>query len=205
MNMSRPIIIAFGTVIGGLVLFVGSTTVLGIVGKEPWMSIALIASFIVAGILTALVARQAASPVENLAIEELEQQGLLIHEKHEALRAFQVEEFEDEGCQYFLELKNGSVLFLCGQYLYDYEPADGKWEAKRPRKFPCTEFTVLRDKRSGFILDVVCGGKVIEPEFEAPHFTVEDYESEAAPVDGEIIADRSYDQIKRDRQKASTA
>jgi hypothetical protein len=91
------------------------------------------------------------------------------------------------------------VLFLCGQYLYDYEPMEGA--RKQPRKFPCTEFTILRDKRDGLIVDVVCAGTVIEPEGQAPHFTEADYESGRLPENGQIISDRSYDQIKRERMK----
>jgi hypothetical protein len=167
------------------------------------MSIAMFASFIFMGFLCAYITRNMPpSPQgENLTIEEMEKQGLLIHEKFEARRAFQVEEFEDEGCQYFVELKNGSVLFLCGQYLYDHEPMGDAPRPKQPRKFPCTEFAVLRDKRDGLIADIVCGGTVIEPEGEAPHFTEADYESGRTPEDGQIISDRSYDQIKRGLMK----
>jgi hypothetical protein len=201
--MSRSIIILFGTAIGGLVLYVGSTTLLGIVDKEPWMSIAMFASFIFMGVLCAYITRNMAPPQrgENLTIEDLEKQDLLIREKFDATRAFQVEEFEDEGTQYFVELKNGSVLFLCGQYLYGYEPMGDAPKLKQPRKFPCTEFTILRDKRDGLIVDVVCGGKVIEPEGEAPHFTEADYESGRLPEDGQIISDRRYDEIKRGLMK----
>jgi hypothetical protein len=65
----------------------------------------------------------------------------------------------------------GLVLF------YDYVPAEDGRRFKQERKFPCTEFTILRDKRDGFIVDVVCGGTVLEPEGEATHFTVPDFES----------------------------
>ena len=156
---------------------------------------------VVAGIVSAFATRRmpkTSGTDECLTIEQMEQQGLLLHEKHEATRAFQVEEFEDEGCQYFIELKNGSVLYLCGQYLYDYEPADGRWEAKCPRKFPCAEFELLRSRKSGEVLDVVPGGTVIEPELEVPPFTVDDHESGHAPADGDIISDRSYDQVKQE-------
>ena len=198
--MTRSKIILLGTVIGGLVLYVGSTTLLGIVGKEPWMSIAMFASFILMGLLCAFLTRSMAPPtrVENLTIAELEKQGLLTPERHEATRAFEVEQFEDEGCQYFVELKNNSVLFLGGQYLYDYVPADDGRESKRKRKFPCSEFILLRDKRDGLIVDVACGGTALEPEVEVPHFTAAYFESGRAPEDGQIISDRSYDQIKRE-------
>src|SRR5262245_56049154 len=44
---------------------------------------------------------------------ELRDQGLLESASFKAARAFQVEEFEDEGLHYFLELRsNAGVLFL---------------------------------------------------------------------------------------------
>ena len=199
--MSRSIIIALGTVMGGLVVFAGIINLFGLAPKEPGKTIAFVGSFVAAAAASTLAtSRMAGSskPAENLTIEEMEQQGLLIREKHEATRAFQVEEFEDEGCQYFIELKNGSVLYLCGQYLYDYEPMDGRSDGKQARKFPCTAFTVLRDRRHGWIVDVVCGGAVIEPEGEAPPLTKADFDSGRAPTDGDIISDRSYDQLKRE-------
>ena len=54
--------------------------------------------------------------------DKLEQLGLLVHQSFRALRAFQLEEFEDEGSQYFLELEDHSVFYLSGQFLYEYEP-----------------------------------------------------------------------------------
>jgi hypothetical protein len=42
----------------------------------------------------------------------------------------------------------------------------------------------------------------LEPEFEAPHFAKSDFDSGRAPEDGQIISDRSYDQIKRDMVRA---
>jgi hypothetical protein len=61
---------------------------------------------------------------------------------YEATDALRVEEFEDEGSQYYLKLADGRVLFLAGQYLYEYElgeDEDGQvlsvdFEALRPRR-----------------------------------------------------------------------
>ena len=50
-------------------------------------------------------------------VRELEEKGLLTSHSFSARRAFGVEEFEDEGCHYYLELLDRSVLFLTGQYL----------------------------------------------------------------------------------------
>jgi hypothetical protein len=80
-------------------------------------------------------------------IRELEQLDLLESTAFRATRAFGVEEFEDEGLHYFLELVDRRVLFLSGQYLYDYEPISDDTDVNQPRSFPCTEFTVRRHKR----------------------------------------------------------
>jgi len=198
--MSRGIRIAFGTLLGGLTLYIITVKLLGLVGREPWMTLVFCSSFIIVGAVMTLLTRGRAKSVENLTLEEMEQRGLLIHEKCEATRAFQMEECEDEGAQYFIELKNGSVLFLCGQYLYDYEPVVERGRTTQPRKFPCTEFSILRHKQHGWIVDVECGGTMLEPECEAPPFG-----DEEPPADGDIITDRSYDDIKRDMMMSQKA
>ena len=130
-------------------------------------------------------------------IFELEQKGLLTKSDCKAHRAFGVEEFEDEGSHYFIELEDGGVLYLNGQYLYDYEPVG----SKQPRSFPCTEFTILRHKDEGWVLDLQCRGSVIEPELVASSFSELDFKAGLIPADGETIRDRSYDQIKSERLK----
>ena len=106
-----------------------------------------------------------------------------------ALRAFQIEEFEDEGSSYFLELEDHTVL-LSGQYPWNYNPED------QPRIFPCTEFVVRRHAVKGYTLDIVCGGVVIEPEFAAPPFDVSDFGTNAIPHDGQIMRKESYETIR---------
>jgi len=132
---------------------------------------------------------------QGMGIEELEKAGLVQRERYSAVRAFQVEEWEDEGSQYFVELDDKRVLFLCGQYLYEYEPADYE-QPPVPRRFPCVEFEVFRHRSTKNALDIVCHGAVIEPEFTAPPFTEEEHEKNQVPKDGNIIPNRSYDEIK---------
>ncbi len=132
-------------------------------------------------------------------IQELEQQGLLESISYQARRAFQVEEFEDEGSHYYIELENGSVLFLSGQYLYEYEPGDNNKKFSQPRYFPCTEFTVLRRLPDRHVIDLLRQGKVLEPELLAPSFSDEDLDNDCFPGDGTIITDRTYDAIKQER------
>ena len=94
-----------------------------------------------------------------------------------ATKAIRVEELEDEGSGYFLHLGDDRTLFLRGQHLFDLE------ENKR---FPCSEFEVIRGPKSGAILSLVCCGsyfpsqKIIAP-FRQPDL-------KAVPMDGDIVA-----------------
>ncbi|SHI52380.1 hypothetical protein SAMN02745216_00074 [Desulfatibacillum alkenivorans DSM 16219] len=135
---------------------------------------------------------------------DLEEQGLLETEDFTASRAFGVEEYDDEGLHYYLELADGGVLFLTGQYLYDYEPTFDDSEINQPRYFPCTEFSVLRHKAEGYVVDIVCRGDVLEPELVAPPFDFKDFDNDLVPEDGQIISDVSYDELKRQRTNPKT-
>jgi cation transport ATPase len=134
-------------------------------------------------------------------IRKLEEEGLLILQTFRARRAFQVDEFEDEGSSYFIELEDMSVLFLTGQYLYEYEPLQSRTSTARLRSFPSSEFTIRRHKEKGFAVDILCHGDVIEPEVLAPWFDEEDFRKHLIPEDGAILREKTYDQIKRDRLK----
>jgi hypothetical protein len=131
-------------------------------------------------------------------VRRLEARGLLLSSDFEARRAFGVEEYADEGSRYFLELVDGQVLHLCGQYLGDYEPISDEPELNRPRRFPCTAFTVRRHKTEGEVVDLVCRGTVIEPEFIAPPLTKRRQRSIGALKDGQVLSDRPYDGLKEE-------
>ncbi|WP_197341231.1 hypothetical protein [Ralstonia solanacearum] len=133
---------------------------------------------------------------ENLA--ELDAKGRLVRQRFQATRAFAVEAFEDEGLHFYIELADGRVLYLNGQYLYDYEPITDDPEFNQARSFPCTEFEVLRHKDAGYVLQIDCAGTVLEPEIMAPPFRRADFRR-GMPEDGEIIVDESYERIKRQR------
>ena len=126
--------------------------------------------------------------------DRLEDSGMLTHQSFRALRAFQLEEFEDEGSQYFLELEDHSVFYLSGQFLYEYEPSD-----ERPRRFPCTEFTIRRHKDNGYVVDLLCSGDVLEPEVTAAPLDVDELETYGAISDGQVIPGQGYDEVKAER------
>jgi hypothetical protein len=139
------------------------------------------------------------SKSEEARIGDLEKAGLLVPKTFRAKRAFQVDEFEDEGIHYFIELDDGGTLFLTGQYLYDYERIEDDPEVNQSRKFPCTEFTIRRHKEAGYVVQILCGGQVIEPEFIAPPFDKSDWKR-GIPEDGAILRNKSYDELKRERK-----
>src|SRR5258706_15511593 len=133
-------------------------------------------------------------------IRELEEDGLLIHQAFWARRALQVDEFEDEGSHYFIELANGDVLFLTGQYLYDYVP-QGSYVDDPAAVLPIYRIYDSAPQRKGFAVDVSRQGEVIEPEVLAPWFDEEDFKKSLIREDGAILREKSYDQIKNERLK----
>ena len=129
-------------------------------------------------------------------IADLERQGLLRSETFHATRAFQVDEFEDEGLHYFIELADLTVLYLNGQYLCEYEEITDDPEFNQPRRFPCTEFTIRRHKNENYVVDIACQGNVLQPECLAPTFGEDVFKAGAVPEDGQIFRDQSYEQLK---------
>ncbi len=127
--------------------------------------------------------------------EQLEQDGMLRTTEFRAIRAFQVEESKDEGSHFFIELSDGPVLYLAGRYLHEHEPIEFDGKTVQPREFPCTEFTIRRRRDDGSVVDVQCGGRVLEPEVVTPPFE-EHHLHDKPPQDGDIITDRTYDEVK---------
>lgn len=125
-------------------------------------------------------------------VKYLEERGLLAAEHYKALRAFGVEEFNEEGLHYFLELADGGVLYLTGQYLHEY---------REPRRFPCTEFTLRRLHERGrvaHVIDILCAGAVMEPELMARPLSPAEWDAKRRLARVEVIRDKTYDQIKRE-------
>ncbi len=133
-------------------------------------------------------------------IRDLDGKGLLISQTFKATRVFEVKEFEDEGLHYFIELDDRAVLYLNGQYLYDY-PEIRSDEGKQKRGFPCSEFTIRKHKTAGYVVDIVCGGEALPIECEAPSFDKRDGRLDLIPTDGRLFRDRSYDELKKERLK----
>ena len=123
--------------------------------------------------------------------KELQEKDLLVTSAFKARRAFEVDSFDDQGLNYFIELAEGGVLYLGGQYLDVYMPRP---EINEPRKFPSSEFTIRRHRTEGWVLDIQSQGEVFEPEKKFPSLQIEDFS--LIPADGEIIRDHSYEDLK---------
>lgn len=169
---------------------------LGLISPEPptWIGVPVILLVLFGSIFFSLVVfnksrdkvRYKSAEQEARYLRDLEAQGLLIEEEFLAVRAFQVEEFEDEGAHYFLELDSGKVLFLTGQYLYDYEEPH--------RRFPNRHFIVCRHKEGGSVALLKCLGETLEIDQTVRPFDLEDYEKNV-PKDGAVIEDATYDEL----------
>jgi hypothetical protein len=137
---------------------------------------------------------------------ELQAQGLIESIEFRATRAFEVEEFEDEGLQYFIELADGSVLFLNGRYLYQFLPeSQGGAKGSMTTMFPSTEFTLLKHRTEPWISDVVCRGTPLKLDFVASGYPKGWLDRDELPHNAQIFSDRTYDQIKAEFAELRTA
>lgn len=201
-------------ILAGLFVFASMLSVVGIIGANypdddwPWwaMPLIVVTPFCTGFLALFLFNKRGLRPnISGKSLEEqiadLETAGLIQRDSYRATRAFEVEEFEDEGTHYYVELEDGRVLYLNGQYLYDYEPMDDDPDVSQPRSFPCTEFETVRHRTEGGVISITCRGHVLTPEIEAPHYTKADFKAGLIPEDGQILTD-SYDEIKRRRIKS---
>jgi hypothetical protein len=141
--------------------------------------------------------RLPSQPRMNEVAEDLQRRNLLRSTEFSVDRAFRVDECNGEGPHYFLELENGGILHLSGNYLFDYEPGDGF-----QRHFPCTRFTVRRHADLGHVVDIICSGLIIEPEIEAPPYSPWEFSHGLVPRDGQVLRNLTFDQLRQQRIEA---
>ena len=109
--------------LAGVFVFTVTLALVGLIGAMypadnwPWwaapvIAVAMLGSMIASLFIFNMPGYRPTMPgktIEEL-IGELQEQGMLISESFSAVRAFQVEEFEDEGSHYFIELTDGAVF-----------------------------------------------------------------------------------------------
>ena len=136
------------------------------------------------GILAWRGARKSGFDAVAAEMERLRRAGLLNTRSHQVARAFRIAESAVEGPHYFLELKDGHVLYLAGQYLYQ-EDGEGL--------FPAEHVTIVRHKEHGYVVDLVCDGGRVELAVDLPAapYAWEPY------ADGDVL-DIPFDELLAD-------
>ena len=102
---------------------------------------------------------------------------------------------DDEGPYFLIELEDGRVLYLNGQYLEDY--VDPVADTQSPAPFPCTNFTMSRHPTHDTIVDIACAGKPLPVEFSVEELPRGFFDKDRIPEDGDIVENRTYDDLRR--------
>jgi hypothetical protein len=110
--------------------------------------------------------------------------------RYRARAALHVEELEDEGPSYFLELVDGGVLFLCGQYLYD---------GVENGSFPCEQMVISRGPQTRLLLDFACAGPKVPVVETFPGVDLDEWAGSSMPDDGEVL-ERRLEDIRAERR-----
>ena len=169
--------------LAGLFVFVLLLTFVGLVGEyieiwgHPvfWGIICSIVFFILVGIAAYFFNKKSYRPdgkTPEQRIKEWEASGLVENRTYKALRYFEMNEFEDEGSHYFIELEDKNVLYLNGQYLYDYEEINDEDdpEFNQNKKFPCSIFTIQINKEGRFVFNIILNENLIKDDFVSLDF-----------------------------------
>ncbi len=195
-------------VFAGLFVFVGMVAFIDVISywsgdKDPawpWVifSVGIVPLLILAAyVLFNLGVPRPWNPTPEDVARKLNEQGLLTKETLYATRALQViDDYDNEGPSYLLELIDGGVLFLSGYYLYRIAT-----HRKHMGIFPCTEFTLQRDKQTGQVVNIVCSGTPLSPEIVPLAFSDVNFTT-PVPEDGQIIRDRTYDELHATAMRA---
>jgi hypothetical protein len=136
-------------------------------------------------------------PAEPVNLEKLEAEGKVITEEFSVKRAFEVEEFEDEGMHLFLELEPGRILYLLGQYLYDYTEILDDPDMNQPASFPCEHFKIKRNAKHGWVYEIECLSPFMAPDEKLPCFSKSFFDKYDFPYDGRVF-EVDYDQLKQE-------
>ncbi|MDX2248855.1 MAG: hypothetical protein SF052_18855 [Bacteroidia bacterium] len=105
------------------------------------------------------------------------QSGLVEVTECTPAHAIEIEEDEEMGIGYFLDVGNNQTLFLIGKYLYKQDIP----------YFPSTQIEIIRAPQSGIVLDIKVKGEYLPPMENIAPFSTEDYASGRVPMDGEVI------------------
>lgn len=141
---------------------------------------------IVTGFVMLRIIWSGEKPEDHSSLDEMEAAGLVFTEEYEATRAFEIDEYEDEGMCFMLELTDGRTLCLRGQYLYEFEDASRFGQSPTIARFPNTRFQIKRLREGGSVLDLVPMGTAFHPKMTVPGHVFRHYQSSEILQNGEI-------------------
>ena len=154
--------------------------VAGVAGwTSPRAELALVFVGLAGGLaMYGYVARRERRPPTGPTLWDDVQAGTAQVIRYDVSDALAVEEFEDEGLSYYLELTDGRVVFLMGQYLY--EPVE-------QLQFPARRVEIVRTTATDTVLRVTALGPHLPPSATRGPFRTEEIESDRFPVDGAVL------------------
>jgi hypothetical protein len=106
-----------------------------------------------------------------------------------AVEAIELEQLEEEGLAFFLDLENRDILFVEGDYLYELawgeDPGDhvDLDEVEKEGRFPNRHFQLIRAPHSGHVFQIVCLGQRLPPSRRIDPETLETH----LPKNGQIF------------------
>ena len=155
------------------------------VGPNWGAGIATAAMFVVFPFLILKMWKAKEVPVANIlvALEE----GFLVTEDYDVSEAIEVEESEDEGLHFLLDVGEGRTLFLSGQYLYEPVTAG---------RFPSSRIRIFWNSRENYTFGVETLGDRLLPTRRLPSLTARVLESKVFPNDRDVLA-QDLDEVAR--------
>ena len=99
--------------------------------------------------------------------------------QYTAVEAIRVEEAEDEGTGFFMRLRDGNILFLCGQHFYELEDQG---------RFPSDRFEYALAPTSQWSLGFESTGDYLPVSYSRSAFSLKDMRRGLTPCDGDQFA-----------------
>lgn len=175
--------------------FVGAVLSISVVALIGGLILAVLAFLF--SIASALLRRNHGVSWEDH-LSKLEASGEALREEYVATRALTVEELSTGSVLHFLDLGRGKVLCLFGQQYYEFEPINDDPDMNQARKFPTETFSLLRDEKTGEVLSLFPGSKVLEPTVCDPVVWPQKlWDLGFELKDGEVVSGSNMDAIEQ--------
>lgn len=166
--MKKWLVVALVVVVLGAFAFLGMKS-----GDFVLAFLAMLVILLGVGLLIAILGyvysntplwwRKARGVSHGAHLADLEGAGKARREQYEARRALTFQDLNTMCVAYLIDVGDDCVLSLYGQHYYDFEPGEDNYGNPELRRFPTTQFSLLREVRSGDVLDVSPGSTVLEP------------------------------------------